>query len=64
MKPPTQLTVADAAATLRQILVLVEEGTLDATSGQAVALVRRLEGAAAALEIAAGSEGPAESAGR
>ena len=42
----------EAAELLRRLLDAVERGDLDATSGPAQALVRRIEGAAMALEIA------------
>jgi hypothetical protein len=41
---------AGAAAMLRRVLKAVERGELVASSGQGRALVRRLEGAAVALE--------------
>ncbi len=40
------------AAILRRVLALVDDGTLDASSPKAVALVRRIEGAAVALDAA------------
>ncbi len=54
MKPDD---LAEAARVLRAVLIAVETGELEATGGQAVALVRRIEGAATALEAAAGAEG-------
>ena len=42
-----------AAALLRRILVAVEEGELEAKGPRAMALLRRVEGAAAALEATA-----------
>lgn len=49
---PDQL--ADAAAILRRLLVLVESGELEAATPQARAVLRRLEGATIAVELAAG----------
>jgi hypothetical protein len=49
---PEQL--ADAAVMLRRLLALVETGELEATTPSARALLRRLEGAAIAVELAAG----------
>ena len=46
-------TEAEAAAILRAILDAVERGELLATSPQATALIRRIEGATTALEQAA-----------
>jgi hypothetical protein len=47
--------LADAARLLREVLALVEMGELAATTPpRAVSTVRRLEGAAVALETAAG----------
>ncbi len=46
-------TEAEAAATLRAILAAVERGELAATTPQAIALVRRIEGATTALEQSA-----------
>lgn len=48
----TRSDIREAAALLRRLLELVERGDLDAGSGQARAMVRRLEGAAVALESA------------
>lgn len=45
--------LADAARLLRAVLDAVEAGELEAGSADAVAMVRRLEGAAVALEAAA-----------
>jgi hypothetical protein len=42
----------EADELLRRLLALVDSGDLDAGSGPAQALVRRIEGAATALEIA------------
>ena len=44
--------IAEAARLLRSLLELVEAGELGAGSGHAQALVRRIEGAAVALESA------------
>jgi hypothetical protein len=52
---PDQLT--DAAAMLRRLLALVEAGELEATTPSARAILRRLEGAAIAVELAAGRVG-------
>lgn len=46
--------LAGAAAMLRRLLALVEAGELEATTPSARALLRRLEGAAIAVELAAG----------
>ena len=43
----------DAARLLRRLLAEVDAGLLRASSGREVAMVRRIEGAAAALEAAA-----------
>ena len=51
--------MADAAALLRRVLALVDAGELTASTPQALALLRRLEGAAMAAEIAGGRP-PAE----
>lgn len=44
--------IAEAAALLRRLLEAVDRGELDATTPSAKALVRRMEGAAVALEAA------------
>lgn len=44
--------VAEAARLLRRLLELVESGELDAGSAHGLAMVRRIEGAAMALESA------------
>jgi len=49
----TKAELRDAAAMVRRLLEAVERGEIEANSGQAVALVRRLEGAAVAWEEAA-----------
>jgi hypothetical protein len=49
-------TLADAAAALRRLLAAVESGQLEADSATARALVRRIEGAAVALEQAVAAE--------
>jgi len=49
---PDQL--AEAATMLRQVLALAETGELEASTPAARALLRRLEGAAIAAELAAG----------
>lgn len=49
----TKAELREAAAMVRRLLEAVDRGELDANSGQAVALVRRLEGAALAWEKAA-----------
>jgi hypothetical protein len=54
--PPADL--APAAALLRQLLAAVEAGTIEATTPNARALLRRLEGAAAAVELLAGLPPP------
>jgi hypothetical protein len=42
----------EAAKIIRQVLAAVEQGKLRASSPREIALLRRLEGAAAALEAA------------
>jgi hypothetical protein len=42
--------VAEAAAVLRRLLDLVARGELDVSAGQGTAMLRRIEGAAVALE--------------
>jgi hypothetical protein len=54
--PSRRDIVDDAAALLRRLLDAVEDGELEATTPRAVALVRRIEGAAVALEAAANAE--------
>lgn len=49
--------LAEAARLLRSIVGAVEAGELEATTPRAVAMVRRIEGAAAALEAASESKG-------
>lgn len=49
---PNRRDMAEAARLLRQLLELVDAGILEATSGPALAMVRRIEGAAMALESA------------
>ena len=44
---------ADAAAVLRRVLAAVDAGDLDAGRSQARTLLRRMEGAAAALQVQA-----------
>jgi hypothetical protein len=46
--------IGEAAVLLRRLLELVESGDLDASSAHARAMVRRIEGAAAAFEIIGG----------
>ena len=46
--------VAQAATMLRRLLTLVEAGELEATTPSARAVLRRLEGATIAVELAAG----------
>jgi hypothetical protein len=53
----TKGDLAEAAGTIRAVLALVESGELETSTPRAVATVRRLEGAATALETAAGSKG-------
>jgi hypothetical protein len=48
----TQKELADAARTIRAVLAAVDEGKLTAASPREIALLRRLEGAAIALEEA------------
>ena len=50
---PSRAVTAEAAEMLRRLLGAVESGDLDAGSAQARALVRHLEGAAVAFEVAA-----------
>jgi hypothetical protein len=51
---PGQEEMEEAANAIREVLDLVSSGTWPAPSGKEIALIRRLEGAAAALEAAAG----------
>ncbi len=44
---------AEAAATLRRVLGAVDAGDLEAEGRDALGLVRRMEGAAAAFEVSA-----------
>lgn len=46
--------MAETARLLRGVLALVERGELEAESAHATALVRRIEGAAVAFEVASG----------
>lgn len=46
---------ADAAAMMRRLLDAVEKGALEPGGAQGVALLRRMEGAAVALEAVAGA---------
>jgi hypothetical protein len=48
----TKRDLAEAAALLRRLVEAAERGELEATSAHAVALLRRIEGAAVALEKA------------
>jgi hypothetical protein len=48
-------TAAEAARLIRAVLAAVERGELEANSSQARILLRQLEGAATALELASGS---------
>ena len=54
---PTRQAVDEAADALRRILTAIEDGELEATNPQDVAVVRRLQGAVAALEEIAGRSG-------
>jgi hypothetical protein len=47
--------LADAAVMLRRLLALVEAGELEASTPSARAVLRRLEGATIAVELAAGA---------
>ena len=51
--------LAEAAIMLRRLLTLVEDGELEATTPNARAVLRRLEGATVAVELATGLR-PAE----
>jgi len=55
-QPMTAEDLADAASLLRRVLTLVEAGELEAKTPEARALMRRLEGAALAAEVAAGEQ--------
>lgn len=46
---------AEAARLLRGVLAAVEAGEIEAKTGQAKAMLRRIEGATAALESLSGS---------
>jgi hypothetical protein len=52
---------AETAATLRQLLEAVEQGELEPGGERGVALMRRMEGAAVALEASAEATGPGRS---
>jgi hypothetical protein len=52
--PLEQADLIEAAAMLRRLLALVEAGELEATTPTARAVLRRIEGAAIAVELAAG----------
>ena len=54
----TRADNAEAAAMLRRLLAAVDAGELEANGGRATALVRRMEGAAVAFELAAGIKQP------
>lgn len=49
---------AEAASAMRRVLAAVHAGDLDAASPQARALLRRMEGAVAALEVQTGTDEP------
>ena len=55
---PTRQAVDEATDALRRILTAIEDGELDASTPQDIALVRRLEGAVMALEEATGRRAP------
>jgi hypothetical protein len=50
----TRQAVDEAADALRRILTAIEDGELEAANSQDVVLVRRLQGAVAALEELSG----------
>jgi hypothetical protein len=50
MRAPSVATRRGTAELLRQVLELVDDGALDASSPQARRMVRRIEGAVAALD--------------
>jgi hypothetical protein len=50
----TQKDLEEAARAIREVLAAVDEGKLTAASPREIALLRRLEGAALALEAASG----------
>ena len=50
--------LAEAAALLRAVLHLIDEGTMDARTPMGVAIRRRMEGAVIAAEQAAGNSDP------
>ncbi len=54
----TKTVRQEAGALLRRLLAAVEAGDLAADDPPSVALVRRLEGAAVALEQTSGARGP------
>ena len=54
---PSKTDAAEAAAMLGRVLEAVDRGELDAESAHARALVRQMEGAAVAFEVAAGIRG-------
>jgi hypothetical protein len=51
---PTRQAVDEATAALRRVLRAIENGELEVTTPQEVALVRRLEGALVGLEKVSG----------
>jgi hypothetical protein len=55
---PTTTELKEAAAVLRQVIALAESGELEAKSPNARTLLRKLEGAAIAAEIASGERPP------
>jgi len=60
-RPESRLRASDlseASGMLRAVLTAVEAGELEAGSSRARALVRRIEGAAAALDAAAQTTAP------
>jgi hypothetical protein len=55
-QPLASADLADAAGLLRGVLALVAAGELEAKTTEARALLRRVEGAALAVAIAAGEQ--------
>lgn len=55
----TRAEMAETAALIRRVLDRVDAGELEAETREELGMVRRLEGAAVALEQAAGTTGPA-----
>lgn len=55
-KKPSADDLAQAASLLRQVVELAKAGVLEAKSPEARAILRRIEGAVIAAELAAGKQ--------